>query len=100
MTVLLGCIYIIGASISKPHHRRSTVKSVFLLGWLVGWLFKSSLIIIWMKAVYISTNLNTLMVHHSSANHDTIYRESFAKENFCNRLIVSVCKKTLVNLVI
>ena len=28
---------VIGASLSKPHHRRSAVKSVFLLVWLVGW---------------------------------------------------------------
>ena len=29
---------IIGASLREPHHRRSTVKSVFLLVCLVGWL--------------------------------------------------------------
>ena len=49
--------FVIGASLSETHHRRSTVKSVFLLASLLA----SSLI--WMIAVYISTNLNTLMVH-------------------------------------
>ena len=49
--------FVIGASLTETHHRRSTVKSVFLLASLLA----SSLI--WMIAVYISTNLNTLMVH-------------------------------------
>ena len=53
---------LIGSSLSEPHHRRSlTVKSVFLLARLLAGLLASSLI--WMIAVYISTNLNTLMVH-------------------------------------
>ena len=42
-------LVIIGASLSEPHHRRSTVKSVFLLASLLA----SSLI--WMIVVYIST---------------------------------------------
>ena len=40
---------IIGASLSEPHHRRSTVKSVFLLASLLDSLLASSLI--WMIAV-------------------------------------------------
>ena len=43
--------FVIGASLSETHHRKSTVKSVFLLASLLA----SSLI--WMIAVYISTNL-------------------------------------------
>ena len=28
-------VYVIGMSLSKPHHMRSTVKSVFLLAWYI-----------------------------------------------------------------
>ena len=51
--------FLIGASLSEPHHRRSTVKSVFLLASLLA------CVIPYMddSSLHISTNLNTLMVH-------------------------------------
>ena len=36
--IMLFVLVVIGASLSEPHHRRSTVKSVFLLVCLVGCL--------------------------------------------------------------
>ena len=57
---------LIGASLSKPHDRRSTVKSVLLLGcslahMLAHLLYTSSLI--WLIEVYISTNLKYTLIH-------------------------------------
>ena len=60
-----SCECFIGASLSEPHHRRSTVKSVFLLACLLACLLDTSSLIrlsaslIWLSA---TSSLNGVLI--------------------------------------